>query len=106
MAQPSMTAAPSGGALGQHEQAGIVWVKQGSYVRPQNVSVGLTDGVITEITAQALKEGTEVVIGEQLPGTAAGPGGGRSPFAPQFKRPQRGTATEQPPAGAAPKPKQ
>jgi HlyD family secretion protein len=106
MAQPPMTAAPPNGAPGQREQTGIVWVKQGSYVRPQSVSVGLTNGVITEISSEALKEGTEVVIGEQLPGTAAGPGVGRSPFAPQFKRPQSGTAAGQPPAGTPPKPKQ
>lgn len=94
-----------GGAQGRPQQTGIIWIRQSGFVQPQSVAVGLSDGVITEVSAPALKKGTEVVIGEQLPGAPAS-AGGRSPFAPQFKRPQRGTATGQPPAGTPPKPKQ
>jgi HlyD family secretion protein len=106
MAQPPLPAGLLGGAQGQPKQAGIVWLKQGDYVRPQSVSVGLTDGMITEVNSPGLKEGMEVVVGEQLAGTASGASSGRSPFAPQIRQPRRGTAAGQPPAGVPPKQKQ
>jgi HlyD family secretion protein len=106
MTQPPLLAAGSGSVQGQPEQAGIIWVKQGEYARPQNVSVGLTNGVITEVNSPELKEGMEVVAGEQLGGIQAGQGSERSPFTPQLRRPQRETATTQPPAGVPTKKKQ
>ncbi len=98
-------AAPSG-VQAQPEQAGTIWVKEGDYVRPQSVSVGLTDGVITEISSPALKEGEELVIGEQAAGTPANANSNRSPFAPQLRPTQRGATTGQPPAGVPAKQKQ
>jgi HlyD family secretion protein len=106
MAQPPLPAGLLGGVQGQPKQAGIVWVREGEYVRPQSVSIGLTDGMITEISGPGLKEGMDVVVGEQLAGAPAGASSGQSPFTPQFRRSQRGTSTSQPPAGAQPKPKQ
>ncbi|MGD0783230.1 MAG: efflux RND transporter periplasmic adaptor subunit [Candidatus Aminicenantales bacterium] len=100
--QPSRPITAAGGVQARPEQAGVVWVKQGDSVRPQNVSVGLTDGVITEISSPALKEGLELVIGEQAAGTAANPNSNRSPFAPQLRSPQRGPTTGQPPAKQKP----
>jgi HlyD family secretion protein len=106
MTQPPLPTGLVGSAQGQPQQAGIVWTRQGDYVRPLSVSVGLTDGMTTEVSGPEIKEGTDVVVGEQLPGAGAGASSGRSPFTPQFRRPQRGTAAGQPPAGPPPKPKQ
>jgi HlyD family secretion protein len=106
MNQPPLLGPLSGSTQRQSEQAGIVWVKESNSIRPQNVSVGLTNGVITEVNSPGLKEGAEVVVGEQPAGVPAIPGSNRNPFTPQLRRPQRGTATGQPPAGVLPKQKQ
>jgi HlyD family secretion protein len=63
---------------------GTIWVEQGNYVKPIEVTTGLTDGSLTEISGNDLSEGITVVIGEQLPQTASG--SGASPFTPQLGR--------------------
>jgi hypothetical protein len=45
------------------EPRGLVWLKQGELVRPIEVRIGLSDGVLTEIQAEGLAEGTPVVVG-------------------------------------------
>jgi HlyD family secretion protein len=45
------------------EPEGLVWLEQGELVRPVEVHVGLSDGVLTEIRADGLSEGTPVVTG-------------------------------------------
>ncbi len=45
------------------EANGLIWVRQGEFVRPVEVHVGLSDGVLTEVRAEGLNEGTPVVIG-------------------------------------------
>ena len=50
---------PGSGALG------VLWAKQGDFVRPIQVCVGPSDGTMTEVSGDALKEGLEVVGGEQ-----------------------------------------
>ena len=84
------SAAASRSAADATEHApGTVWLREGGFVRPVTVSVGLSDGSTTEIQSDTLKEGTEVVVGE-----AARNGGGdeaASPFAPRVfstRRPQ------------------
>ncbi len=42
---------------------GIVWIKQGEFVKPVTVKVGLNDGVQTEIQGDEVQEGMEVVLG-------------------------------------------
>jgi HlyD family secretion protein len=54
--QPS--ASPSGHKAGDRGQ---VWVEDGGLVRPVPVSVGLSDGTVTEIDGE-LREGTPVVV--------------------------------------------
>jgi HlyD family secretion protein len=71
---------------GKEEQAlGVVWVPQGSLVRPVVVTLGLSDGSSTEVENPELKEGTRVVVGK-----AEKPAGGAesagSPFTPQLLR--------------------
>jgi len=57
------------GATRQSESAaeegatGVLWVKQGDLVGPVIVRVGLSDGVMTEISGGGLTEGAEIVVG-------------------------------------------
>jgi HlyD family secretion protein len=64
---------------------GVLWVAENGFVKPIKVSIGLTDGTMTEIQGDDLKEGLEVVIGEQRQQTASD--GTKNPFTPQL--PQR-----------------
>ncbi len=64
-----------------YESRGTVWVKDDEFVRPLPVSVGLTDGLTSELTGGDVKEGMEVVVG--LAQNEAD--GGASPFLPQIK---------------------
>jgi hypothetical protein len=57
---------------------------EGKLLRPINVRVGITDGVNTEVQAQDLKEGMEVVIGAQQ--QSSGSSGTVNPFTPQMPR--------------------
>jgi HlyD family secretion protein len=61
-----------------------VWVKEGQYVRPVAVKAGLTDGTNTEVHADNLKEGAEVVIGEVITMTTGNQT--TNPFAPPQMR--------------------
>jgi|WetSurMetagenome_2_1015567.scaffolds.fasta_scaffold23497_3 HlyD family secretion protein len=64
---------------------GVVWVPEGTLVRAVPVRIGMSDGTLTEIQSDELKDGTPVVIGEQ-PKDTAGPSTTTSPFTPQFGR--------------------
>ena len=44
---------------------GLLWVRDGNYVRPINVNVGSSDGTMTEIEGNEVKEGLEAIVGEQ-----------------------------------------
>jgi HlyD family secretion protein len=66
---------------------GTVWVEVKGFVRPIEVKTGLSDGLLTEITAGELREGQLVVVGEvrQTDGS-----GTTNPFTPNIiggKRP-------------------
>jgi HlyD family secretion protein len=41
-----------------------LWVKAGEFVRPIEVTAGISDGAVTAVTAEGLHEGDEVVTGE------------------------------------------
>lgn len=69
------------------ERFGMVWIKDGQFVRPVKVKVGSTDDVNTVVQAETLKEGAEVVVAEMSAGS--GGGGERSAFLPQMKRKKR-----------------
>lgn len=43
---------------------GVVWIEDGSYVRPVLVKTGATDGAKTEVTGDDVKEGMKVIMGE------------------------------------------
>jgi HlyD family secretion protein len=66
---------------------GFMWVQDGTYIRPIKVSVGLSDGTMTEVQGDELKEGMEVIIGEQRQGVSDSET--TNPFAPQMLRKNR-----------------
>ncbi|MEJ2092913.1 MAG: efflux RND transporter periplasmic adaptor subunit [Syntrophobacterales bacterium] len=71
---------------------GVLWIPQGKYVKPMKVSLGLSDGSLTEVQNPKLKEGMQVVLGEQIEGKSAP--STASPFTPKiFQR--RGSKKKQ-----------
>jgi HlyD family secretion protein len=66
---------------------GTLWVPQGRYVQPLKVRLGPSDGSMTEVQAQNLNEGVQVVMGEQQKEDEAGSAG--SPFTPQLFKGQK-----------------
>ena len=78
---------------------GTVWMRDGEYVRPVRVRVGITDGTTTEVKSDKLTETTEVVVAETAvaersspaaAGGSAAASNAPSPFTPQFPSRQRG----------------
>jgi HlyD family secretion protein len=70
---------------GQEEKArGLVWVPQGTLVRPVQVTLGLSDGSLTEVSSAELKEETPLVVGEMDNQSAEQPVSGGSPFTPKL----------------------
>ena len=66
-------------------EQGRLWARDGAFVRPIAVQIGATDGTMTEVSGSDLKEGTDVVIGENV--ADSGGGDTTNPFAPKlFKR--------------------
>ena len=45
------------------EPEGVLWVKQGDFVRPVQVKVGLSDGISSQVEGRGIEAGTEVVVG-------------------------------------------
>lgn len=74
---------------------GVVWVKDNGFVKPIKVSIGMTDGTMTEVLGDDVKEGLEVITGEQQ---AAANQDTTNPFTPKLP-----TRNRQPTGG---KPKQ
>lgn len=72
---------------------GVVWVQDGTFVRPIRVRVGLTDGVNTQIEGRDLSEGMEVVTGVQS--ADAGGQTATNPFLPKMPS-RRGQASSSP----------
>jgi HlyD family secretion protein len=72
---------------GKAEKArGVVYVPQGTLVRPVYVGLGLSDGSLMEVESAELKEGTSLVVGEMESQPAEKAAPGASPFAPQLLR--------------------
>jgi HlyD family secretion protein len=60
----------------------LLWVKQNGFARSVKVRAGVSDGTMTEVQGDELKEGLEVITGEQQ--QAAGNTGTVNPFTPQM----------------------
>ena len=76
-------------ARGDTAQRGILWIPDGEQVRPLRVGLGITDGGMTEVEGEHLKEGLEIVIGQQ--DQTAERSDTTNPFAPRI--PRRGTSS-------------
>ena len=60
-----------------------VWLKDGEFVRPTEVTVGTSDGANTAVSAEGLSEGQEVITGETV---ASIPTDAKNPFLPKVIR--------------------
>jgi HlyD family secretion protein len=74
------------GGKKEEKAPSLVWVPQGDLVRPVQVTLGLSDGSLTEVSSPELKAGTPLVVGERGSQPAGQPAPGASPFAPQILR--------------------
>jgi HlyD family secretion protein len=65
------------------EQTGTVWIQDGDFLKPVAVTLGLSDETLTEIQGAGLSDGTQVVLGVQMPGDASDSDSTDNPFAPK-----------------------
>ncbi len=72
--------------LKERGDRGRLWVKDGKFVRPVDIQIGATDGTLTEVTGDELKEGMKVVRGESKGPELADGGDTTNPFAPRLFR--------------------
>lgn len=82
-AKGSKRPGPSGEDGRQESSQRVVWIQEGSYVRPVSVRVGLSDGTTSEVQGDHLKEEMAVVVGHETKDDAR-PQTASSPFTPQF----------------------
>jgi HlyD family secretion protein len=73
---------PSKKSKGQQPAGHILWLKDGEFVRPLEVTAGISDGMNTAVAAEGLHEGDEVVTGE----TIGAPTSVSNPFLPKIIR--------------------
>ena len=75
-------------AAAKEKKPGVVWVAEGSTVRPLAVHTGLANGTVTEIEGPELAEGLVVVTGVDT--TAKAASGTTNPFTPKLPKPPKG----------------
>lgn len=54
----------------ERHEMGTVWVVDGSFVRPVRVAIGMSDGAMTQVLGGDLRDGMELVVGEDRPDAA------------------------------------
>jgi HlyD family secretion protein len=54
--------APNRHLRSQDEAGGVLWIRRGDFVKPARVKVGLSDGIVTEVSEGGLNEGAEIVV--------------------------------------------
>ncbi|MGA2173173.1 MAG: HlyD family efflux transporter periplasmic adaptor subunit, partial [Sedimentisphaerales bacterium] len=64
----------------------MLWVSENGLVRPIKVRAGISDDTMTEVQGDELKEGLQVITGEQQ--LSASSSGTVNPFTPQIGRPR------------------
>jgi HlyD family secretion protein len=69
----------------EYATEGTLWVKEGDFLRPLTVRVGLSDGVKSEVIGEGIEENREIILG--LAQSASDEGG--SPFLPKLKNDKR-----------------
>jgi HlyD family secretion protein len=65
------------------ERQGVIWLREGDFARPIEVRVGISDGASTAVAADTLREGQEVIVGEDAQSAT---GGTQNPFLPQMRK--------------------
>ena len=70
--------ATAGGKNPNQKKSRTLWIKSGDFVRPIDVTIGVSDGTDTAVTGEGLHEGDEAVTGEIAASTA----NLRNPFLP------------------------
>jgi HlyD family secretion protein len=65
------------------ERFGVVWFKDGDFVRPVEVKLGASDGAATAVVSDNVREGQEIVIGETMEIAQAGI---QNPFLPPVRK--------------------
>jgi HlyD family secretion protein len=81
-ADPPATNEPPQPTPGNKPSHRTLWLKAGAFVRPVEVSAGISDGANTVLTGEALREGDEAVTGEILAAQAEV----KNPFLPKSTR--------------------
>ena len=87
LSEPPASDPPAGGQppseeTGHKSGRRTVWLKDGDFVRPIEVTAGISDGVNTVVTGDGLREGQEIVTGE----AAAAKTDVKNPFLPKIIR--------------------
>ena len=80
---PPAEAKSSKAGKGSKERSGTIWLREGSFVRPLEVKLGISDGSHTSVAADDLQEGQEVITGEA---SAESQPTIKNPFLPQIRR--------------------
>lgn len=94
VAQPSVG---HGDTSQERPAASSLWVLENGSLRQVKVQTGLNDGSWTEVRGEQVREGMEIVVGEQVQTAAAGSGTMQNPFTPQL--PWRGGSQSRPSGG-------
>ena len=87
LSEPPASDPPAGGQppseeTGHKSGRRTLWLKDGDFVRPIEVTAGISDGVNTVVTGDGLREGQEIVTGE----AAAAKTDVKNPFLPKIIR--------------------
>ncbi|MGA2138230.1 MAG: efflux RND transporter periplasmic adaptor subunit [Verrucomicrobiia bacterium] len=77
------SAKPSNQEKQAKDRHGVIWLKDGEFVQPLEVKVGVSDGANTAVTADTLREGQAVVTGEDAQASQTG---AVNPFLPKVIR--------------------
>jgi HlyD family secretion protein len=75
---------PAGGPGEEKSSHRTLWLKEGEFVRPIEVTAGTSDGVNTVVAAEGLREGQQIVVGE----ATAAQADVKNPFLPRLLRPR------------------
>jgi HlyD family secretion protein len=68
----------------EKQSRGTVWITDGSFVRPIEVKLGITDRVSTAVFSDQLHDGENIVVGDVPQGTAGE--SAKNPFMPPMQR--------------------
>ena len=96
-AKPALPSGETAGGNAAAAGTATLWALDGALVRPVPVRVGITDGIVSEVSGDGVTEGLTVVVGEKAATTKAETqsSGTVNPFTP--KMPSRRSAAPPPP---------